>query len=98
MLTQDSTSQQNVHKLLGSLRHQFSSLTWGPCRYGAIPVTEAVRDDLYWFRAILLMAELNSVPSSRFSGTQPIDYEVFMAASDFVLCAVFPAIVRSSAV
>ncbi|KAG6962057.1 hypothetical protein JG687_00007335 [Phytophthora cactorum] len=91
MLTQDSTSQQKIHKLLGSLRHQLTSLTWGPRRYGSIPVTEAVRDDLYSFRSILLTAELISVPSSRFSGTQPIEYDVFMDASDFVLCAVFPA-------
>ncbi|ETI56158.1 hypothetical protein F443_01250 [Phytophthora nicotianae P1569] len=59
MLDQATTSQQNIRKLLGSLRHvvtcipsakpflqQLSGLTWGPRRYGPIPVTAAARDDL----------------------------------------------------
>ncbi|ETN14855.1 hypothetical protein PPTG_07106 [Phytophthora nicotianae INRA-310] len=86
MLDQKNTTRQCIQKLLGSLRHvatcipsarpffqQLSSLTWGHRRYSAIPVTSAARDDLYWFRSILLHAEFNAVPLSRFSGSQPVD-------------------------
>ncbi|OWZ10482.1 LOW QUALITY PROTEIN: Cleavage induced protein [Phytophthora megakarya] len=103
MLRRERTTQQNIRKLLGSLRHvvtcipaakpffqQLSALTWGPRRYSAIRVTAAARDDLYWFRSILYYADLNAVPLSRFSGSQPVDYEIFMDASDYGLCAVFP--------
>ncbi|OWY90085.1 hypothetical protein PHMEG_00041949 [Phytophthora megakarya] len=95
MLGQVTTTQQDIRRLLGSLRHvvtcipsaksffqQLSALLWGSKRYGATLITPAARDDLMWFRAILLTVELNSMPLSRFSGTQPIDYEIYMDASD----------------
>lgn len=104
MLSHDTTTQQTLRQLLGSLRHvvtcipsakpffqQLSALTWGPRRYAPVTITQGARDDLYWFRSILLTAELNSVPLSRFSGSHQIDYEIFMDASDFGLCALFPA-------
>ncbi|ETN24882.1 hypothetical protein PPTG_01056 [Phytophthora nicotianae INRA-310] len=61
MLDQATTSQQNIRKLLGSLRHVVT------CIPSAKPFLQQL------------------------SGTRPIDYNIYMDASDFGLCALFPA-------
>ncbi|ETL34760.1 hypothetical protein L916_13055 [Phytophthora nicotianae] len=104
LLESTVTSRSQVYKLLESLRHvvtcvrsgtpffqSLAALTYSTRRSVQIPVTDAVRDDLNWFRIILGAADLNSIPLSRFTNSQRVDFDIYMDASNYGLCALFPA-------
>ncbi|RLN95758.1 hypothetical protein BBJ28_00011833 [Nothophytophthora sp. Chile5] len=104
VLAATSTSKTLLNRLLGSLRHvvtcvraaapffqQLASLCRSSRRTSSILISSAARDDLAWFHLILQIADLNAIPFTRFTQAQPVDFEIFMDASDVGLCAIFPA-------
>lgn len=103
MLISRTTSTTQLNQLLGSLRHiatcvragapfyqRLSALAYSRKRYAKIPVSTAARDDLHWFRMILCAASSNSIPLARFVKSQPVDFDIYVDASDYGLCSLFP--------
>ncbi|ETM41256.1 hypothetical protein L914_12961 [Phytophthora nicotianae] len=104
LLESTVNSRSQVYKLLERLRHvvtcvrsgtqffqRFAVLTYSTRRLVQIFITDAVRDDLNWFQIILGAADLNSIPLSRFTNSQRVDFDIYMDASNYGLCALFPA-------
>ncbi|KAE9280210.1 hypothetical protein PR003_g28022, partial [Phytophthora rubi] len=103
MASQGYTTRSQLRKLLGSLRHvvtcvrpampffqSLADLARIPSRSWRIRVSKSALDDLRWFKIILSIGQFNSVPLTRFTATKPIDHHVYMDASDFGVCALYP--------
>jgi hypothetical protein len=100
----ETTTRTQLNKLMGSLRHvvtcirpaasfvqRLAGLARSTPRFGSVPISAAVRDDLRWFLLILLTGRLNQVPLTRFTLRHEPDFEVHMDASDRGVCALLPA-------
>ncbi|KAJ8556596.1 hypothetical protein ON010_g9370 [Phytophthora cinnamomi] len=98
-----NTTRTMLLKFLGSLRHvltcirsaasffqRVSTLAKRAPRFSAVGVSEQAKDDLRWFDLILTIGRLNAIPLQRFTRRDEPSFEIFMAASDRGLCALFP--------
>ncbi|RLN87345.1 hypothetical protein BBJ28_00008067 [Nothophytophthora sp. Chile5] len=103
MLQSGTTTRKTLNELMGSFRHvctcvrsasAFSQRLGELCRTagrrGSVTTTDAARDDLRWFLAILRTARLNAIPLDRFAATQPPTWYIMMDASDRGLRALWP--------
>ncbi|ETP14187.1 hypothetical protein F441_10847 [Phytophthora nicotianae CJ01A1] len=97
-------SKSDLNKLLGSLRHVAACFPAARSFYqrlhasavGMHPgskrqLNEDDRDDLFWFRAVLLNGDrFNKIPVVQFAGIATPTVHIFMDASDTGLCALEP--------
>ncbi|ETO73028.1 hypothetical protein F444_10990 [Phytophthora nicotianae P1976] len=97
-------SKSHLNKLLGSLRHVAACFPAARSFYqrlhasavGMHPgskrqLNEDDRDDLFWFRAVLLNGDrFNKIPVVQFAGIATPTVHIFMDASDTGLCALEP--------
>lgn len=101
-------SKTALLKVLGSLRHVAScsrparaffqslqSCANGIPRYGLHRLSNAARDDLHWFKAVLQSPDhFNSIPVDHFAELSTPNVHVFMDASGDGLCAIEPSLGR----
>lgn len=103
VLKDDAVSRSRADRLMGSLRYlslccvsarsfvgSLSRRLGSIHRFKRHLLTPADRADLKWAACTLLSGELTSVSLRIFTKSQPVDYHLFMDASDLGLCALNP--------
>ncbi|OWY96263.1 LOW QUALITY PROTEIN: hypothetical protein PHMEG_00033515, partial [Phytophthora megakarya] len=60
-------------------------------RHGTIPLEQSMRLDLQWFKLILSRGQLQNLPLSQFTKSQPPDVHLYMDASNSGLAVLNPA-------